>query len=93
MAAPSGDQSYPLTPVSDLVIWIASPPSGLITKIWDLSSTRLETKAIQRPSGDHDGPVADFLPRVSWIDVPAAASASQTWVTYASWSKSVSVTV
>ena len=30
----------PETEVSDFVIWNASPPLGLITKIWFLSSTR-----------------------------------------------------
>ena len=71
---PSGDHSKPPTPVSDLVSWTASPPSGRMAKIWDLSSTRLEVKAIQRPSGDQVGSDEDFLPRVSWIDPPDATS-------------------
>ena len=52
-----------------------------MAKIWDLSSARLEVKASQRPSGDHDGLEQDFLPRVSWIYFPVATSANQTWVT------------
>ena len=78
---PSGDQSKPPTPVSDLVNWTASPPSGRMAKSWDLSSTRDEVKAIQRPSGDQVGSDEDFLPRVSWMTSPDATSASQIWVT------------
>jgi hypothetical protein len=78
---PSGDQANPPTPVSALVSRTASPPSGLMTKSWDLSSARLEVKAIHRPSGDQAGPDADFLPRVSWKARPVATSASQIWVT------------
>ncbi len=81
IARPSGDQSNPPTPVSHLVSWTASPPSGLMTKIWDLSSARLDVNAIHAPSGDQAGPPDDFLPRVSWIALPEAASTSQIWLT------------
>ena len=52
-----------------------------MTKSWDLSSDRLEVKAIHRPSGDQVGSDEDFFPRVSWIVSPEPASASQIWVT------------
>jgi hypothetical protein len=52
-----------------------------MTKIWDLSSARVEVKASQRPSGDQPGPEEGFLLRVSWIVRPVGTSASQIYVT------------
>src|SRR5437660_267035 len=62
---PSSDHAKLPIAVSDLVSCCASPPSGLIRKIWFLSSTRLLRKASHCPSGDQRGLVEDLSPRVS----------------------------
>ena len=65
MRRPSGDQSNPLTAISDAVSCSASPPSRLIAKIWFLSSFRGLRNASHLLSGDHLNAVADFFPCVS----------------------------
>ena len=44
---------------------LASPPIGLIAKIWFLSSMRLLRNASHLPSGDQRGLVDDLSPRVN----------------------------
>ena len=46
-----------------------------------VTPSRSVRNAIHRPSGDHSAPVAGFLPRVSWTDLPEATSARKSWVT------------
>src|ERR1044072_8474678 len=77
MLRPSSDQAKLLIAVSDLVSCSASPPAGLIAKIWFLSSTRLLVNANHSPSGDQRGLPEDFSPRVSWTFRPLLTSASQ----------------
>jgi hypothetical protein len=93
MCLPSGAQVKFDTAVSDFVSCTASPPSALMAKTWLRSPTRGLVNAIQRPSGDQRGLVEDLSPRVNCIVRFVAASASQSCVTNASCSKSVSVVV
>src|SRR5262245_2136084 len=60
-------------------------------KTWRFSP-RSERNASQRPSGDHEGAELDLLPNVSWRAAPASTSASQSWVTNAFPTQSVSRT-
>ena len=92
MRAPSADHSKPLTAVSLFVSCTASPPSGRIAKIWFLSPIRALVKPIHRLSGDHCAPPDDFGPRVNWTGAPPDVGTTQSCVTNASCSKSVSVT-
>ncbi len=92
MRAPSADHSNPVTAVSLLVSCTASPPSGRIAKIWFLSPTRALVNPIHWLSGDHCALPDDFGPRVSCTGAPPAAGTTQSCVTNASCSKSVSVT-
>src|SRR6188474_2368368 len=91
----SSDHAKLLMAVSDLVSCIASPPSGLITKIWFLSSMRLLVKASHSPFGDQRGLVDDLSPRVSCSGLCCSppVSTSQICVRNASCLKSALVTV
>jgi hypothetical protein len=77
MRLPSGDHTGEDAPSAADVTRLGSPPFTSMTKSWDFSPCRVETKARRVPSGDQRGCVSDVSPLVNLHLSPVSSVASQ----------------